>query len=288
MNIAVIFTCYNRKKMTLNCIEKLMTQSSPDIKLEFYICDDASSDGTYEAVKAKYPEVCIFQSIGNLFWCKGMYIAMKEAVKTYHDYYMMVNDDVDFDTNAIYTMLTPFRWAGDNCAVVGSVRSSIDGHITYGGRKIIPYKLWNFSFGIKSNMLLTPNSNPPYTECQLTNWNCFMVTREIINNVGLIDNHYEHGMGDYDYSLRVIRKGYKIYIAPKSVGECETNSRKNSFMDRNTPRRVRVKKLLSPKGMPIKSTYRNAFRQNNILGLLIATWRYIQFFKCIFLNKDIG
>ena len=64
------------------------------VQFDYYICDDVSTDGTVQAIKKLAPEAHILQGTGNLFWTKGMYRAMQEAVKGEYDYYLMVNDDV--------------------------------------------------------------------------------------------------------------------------------------------------------------------------------------------------
>ena len=285
--IAVIMTCFNRKEMTLRCLRQLTNQTTTD-ELEFYICDDASTDGTYEAISNEYPDVHLIKSKGNLYWSKGMYAAMKMAVDSQHDYYLMVNDDVDFLPDAIVNMVKTYEKSKQPCGVVGMTMSRQTGEITYGGRVIVPFRLGRMEWGILGNKLIIPEDKEKLTECDFTNWNCFMIDAHVIRTVGLIDPIFEHGAGDYDYSLRMRRHGYNIYIAPDVIGYCERNRREGTYFDKNVPRKRRLKQMLSPKGMPLKSQYRQAYRQNGVWGLFIMTWRYLQLFKCILFKKDIG
>lgn len=50
--------------------------------------------------------------------------------------------------------------------------------------------------------MLEPNKTK-YVKCDLANWNCFLITKGIIEKVGLIDPIYEHSLEDFDYSLRM-------------------------------------------------------------------------------------
>ena len=66
--IAVLMTCHNRKDKTLASLDSLFQQKMPaDFRLEVYLVDDASTDGTAEAVTQKYPEVKVVEGNGSLF-----------------------------------------------------------------------------------------------------------------------------------------------------------------------------------------------------------------------------
>lgn len=77
-NLAIIMTCHNRIKVTLNCLKALYNQKT---FFQVYLVDDGSRDGTSKAVKKQYPSVKILQGDGNLFWVGGMYLAFAEAIK---------------------------------------------------------------------------------------------------------------------------------------------------------------------------------------------------------------
>ena len=96
IKLAVLFTCYNRKDKTINCIQRLYSQTL-DIEFDIFICDDNSPDNTAEIIKYKYPRIYIQKSSGNLFWTKGMYEVMNWAVQYDYTHFLMINDDVDFD-----------------------------------------------------------------------------------------------------------------------------------------------------------------------------------------------
>lgn len=285
--IAIIFTCFNRKDQSLQCIHSLISQNQ-NFDLSFYICDDSSTDGTVEAIKASYPSVNIVLGSGNLYWCKGMYRAMSMAVKEYHDFYLMVNDDVDFYIDAIDTLLDTYKKVGGNCGIVGMTISKLSGNITYGGRKAIPFKIGNRTFGVRTNVLITPEDNTEIRKCDFANWNCFLIDAGVIDKVGLISNKYAHSLGDFDYSYRMKQAGFNIFIAPKPIGFCERNEMKNTYYDGKCPRKKRIEQLLGPKGLPVGTQFRYEIRVNGVFGILISCWRYFQYFKCIILRKNIG
>lgn len=128
----------------------------------------------------------------------------------------MVNDDVDFDLDVLSVMLNDFKRANDSlCAIVGSTHDSIGNH-SYGGIH------WNGKAIGEISEHIVPNGELQL--CEQTNWNCFMIPVGLYNLIGKIDDFYEHSAADYDYSNRITKAGYKIYVASKYIGSSIENS----------------------------------------------------------------
>lgn len=277
-SLAIIFTCHNRKDKTCNCIRSIKSQQNiPDYDL--YICDDGSTDGTKESIKAISPTAIILQGNGDLYWSRGMYVAMKAAIEKEYKLYLMVNDDVAF---------LPTMWGSiyqaylDNpkSGIVGCTLSRSTGEQSYGGSNFIERKKGDYI-----GPTLVPNKQE-YIKCDLANWNCFLLDDEIINKIGTIDNRYEHAMGDFDYSFRMKEKGYSLVLAKEYVGYCENNGIENTFKDHSLSRRKRMKKLYAANGLPVKSWRYFVFRyykHGKYRNFLIP---YIKYITCIVLGKD--
>lgn len=277
MSLAIIFTCFNRKEKTLRCVESLINQNSIPT-FDLYICDDGSTDGTVEAVKSIYPNARIIQGTGDLFWSRGMYEAMQAAQNKY-DLYLMVNDDVEFMPTMWESMFTAYSDKKE-CGVVGCTLSKDTGKQSYGGCCFIENKKGDYV-----GPMLAPSSQE-YVSVDLANWNCFLISREIIDKVGLIDKRYEHAMGDFDYSFRMKKAQYPIFLAKNFVGYCNNNSIKNTFKDSSLTRRERFQKLFAANGLPIKSWYYftiNYYKNGKIKNFINP---YIKYFICIILRKD--
>ena len=94
MEIAFLLTCYNRRELTIRCLEALHVQiaNHPEHHCQIILCDDNSKDGTVMAVQSAFPDTEIICTSGNNFWCKGMYIAMQNAYARKYQLYFMIND----------------------------------------------------------------------------------------------------------------------------------------------------------------------------------------------------
>lgn len=274
MTLAMLLTCYNRKEKTLNCIRKMLPQleqSGMDYKI--YICDDKSVDGTYECLKEMLPGHVVIQSTGNLFWCKGMHAVMKMAAEEKYDYYLMINDDVDFFEDALEIMFSNYYKAGENCGIVGTTKAMASEAYTYGGRD-------------KNEKFVCPEAEN--RECVWANWNCFLVNREIVEKVGIIDGKYQHAWGDYDYSYRMRKKGYKIYVADTCVGRCDLNPVKGSYKDKSVKKADRLKKLFAPKGVPFYSYMRYHMRVDGKRMLFLYLYGYLSMIGYILMGRDLN
>lgn len=278
--LAIMFTCFNRKEKTINCIKSLIAQK--DIpEFDLYVCDDGSTDGTAEAIKEIYENAIIINGTGNLFWSRGLHAVMEVAIQKKYQYYLMINDDVEFYNDMWQTMFEPYNTGYKKIAVVGCTKSRISGKTTYGGRKIIKTK---FNYVIGDTVEIKTDG---FQKVDVANWNCFLVDKETIDTIGIIDNYYEHGLGDYDYCLRMKKEGLDILVAKRHVGYCENNSKKNTYFDKEVTRKKRIEKLFAPNGLPIKSWWHFVDKHYGIYKYRNAVMPYIKAMIAIILKKSI-
>jgi hypothetical protein len=178
--IAALLTCHNRREHTLACLESLRTTAIPGITVDVHLVDDASNDGTAEAVAAAYPDVEISRGTGDLFWGGGMRLAFTRAVPTRPDYLLWLNDDVVLDPDALKRLLATYATlcAGRQplSVVVGSTRDPQTGATTYGGvRRTSLLRRMAFA-------QVAPTDTPQ--SCDTMNGNVVLVPRSVYSVVG--------------------------------------------------------------------------------------------------------
>lgn len=274
MKVSILIACRNRKEMTRNCIDALIKQLNKqrDILFDIYVYDDGSNDGTYEMLKNEFQGLIVLKGDGTAYWCKSMYYLMNLAVKKEYDFYLMVNDDVQFSDYALEIMLSSYMMARCSCGVVGATRSVKTGNVTYGGHSY-------------DTTIMVPNGK--LQQCDWANWNCFLMDNKVLQEIGLIDSKYMHSWGDFDYSYRMKKKGIPVYLATDFVGECEVNSLKGTYQDNGLSRRERLKKLFSPKGLPFYSYIRYNVKTEGVKGTFKAIYGYGSILAYIIFNKKI-
>ena len=263
LRLAVLITCFNRVSSTTQCIQALKDQSSLAADLNVFLVDDGSSDGTASAVLEIMPATKILTGDGNLFWCGGMHRAFSEAKKGHYDFYLWLNDDTYLYPDALTRLIKVATEAssehGGALIVVGSVEEPIIGGLTYGG--------WRFKrgrFGLNSWEKIPPDLDRPI-QCDTMNGNCVLISKEVVHRVGNIDTVFTQAMGDLDYGLRARKNGCGILIAPGYYGTCRINDSVDSWSDKSLTIYKRWKKLLGPKGFPIRSWGAFAYRHKGPL-----------------------
>jgi GT2 family glycosyltransferase len=237
------------------------------------LTDDGSTDGTSEAVGARFPQVKILTGDGNLYWNGGMRVAFAEAMKGGFDYYLWLNDDTTLHRNALAHLLAAYQSAtafyDKNAIIVGSTCDSGTNEVSYGG--------WNSVSRVKRSKFkrVLPDVNG-LMECDSMNGNCVLIPGCVAERVGNLDPVFTHSMGDIDYGLRARMMGVRNWVAPGFVGVCESNAGKGLWVDKSLSYGERWKKLLGPKGLPLHEWYIFTRRHAGVIWPLVWASPYFK------------
>ncbi len=247
--IAVLMTCFNRRATTLAGLRSLQQQTGlDDCELAVYLVDDASSDGTAEAVQKHFPGVNLLHGDGSLFWNGGMRRAFAEAMTADHDAYLWFNDDTVLLQDAVHRLLASARaWERQHgpAITVGSVQDPGTGAHTYGG---FTMRRSGLSMSLQP-VLPDPNH---LLVCDSMNGNFVLVPSEVVAVLGNLEEKFRHQIGDVDYGLRARAANLAVVLAPGYFGFCSHNSSRGTWRDRSLSFRKRWSNLLSPKGAPLR------------------------------------
>lgn len=239
INIAVIITCFNRKAKTIECLKHLLkaynsynyTHIESPIKLTIYLTDDGCTDGTADAVRniCKGYNLHIIQGNGQCFWAGGMRLAWNEALKQKNnwDFYLLLNDDTmvfdDIFEQLFYThhfSIDTYNKPGLYSGIICDINNPVK--ITYGGEIV----KGNFH---ADEHRMQPQNTP--TLVDRTNANILLVSKYIVNDIGIFYEGFIHGSADYDYSMQARKHNYPVLITHKVCGACENDhlSRKDEI-----------------------------------------------------------
>ena len=245
-NMAVLLTCHNRKNKTVACLASLYKATiPPHYVTDVFLTDDGSTDGTAGVVKELFPEVNLIVGDGNLFWAGGMRLAWEAAIeRKSYDIYLLINDDVvlypGFFLKLIKTDSYAYTKVGKQGIYSGATVDNTTKEVTYGGARVK-----NFIFIVRSRRL-TPVQCPQ--QCDITNANVLWVSKEVVDEIGIFDYRFTHGIADYDYSMQATRKKIPVLLAPGVCGVCVHDHEKNWRSNRYSLKE-RIAYLKSPKGL---------------------------------------
>ena len=249
-NIAVLLTCFNRKNKTISALKHVYAaqKHNPFFNLSIYLTDDGSTDGTGEAVKTQFPDVKVLKGTGELYWAGGMRNSWAEAIKGNYDAYLLLNDDTNVYKTVFNQLLTThtesIKVYGEPGIYIGSTKDTESGEHTYGGANFTNRFLFAYDF-------LHPNEK--VQTCELGNANIMLVTKEVVDKIGMLSKGYRHGVADYDYTLKALKKNIPSLIAPEYCGTCIHDHGNNyeTFPQKNL--KERIKFLQHPLGLDFKS-----------------------------------
>lgn len=241
------------------CLKALFGQEGLGEQFTFkvFLVDDGSTDGTGEAVTQQFPQVKVIYSDGTLFWTRGMRVAWIEAAKEDNDFYLWLNDDTMIFPTALQDMLNCARLTDEKAIICGTTRSAINGEITYGGRS-------------RTKGLLEPNDK--LQQCDYFNGNCVLVPDSVYKVVGNLDYLFNHSTGDWDYGLRAVKKGIKLYISFYYAGTCEKHESLPKWCSPSVKFKERLKAFRTPLAVKPAQHFQFDLRHN---GLFAAIKHYI-------------
>jgi GT2 family glycosyltransferase len=254
--ISVLITCHNRREKTLKCLSKLFLQNglNADFYLKVFLVDDASTDGTSNAVTQHFPEVRIIEGNGKLFWNRGMHLAWQVAKKESNpDYYLWLNDDTYLKPDCLQQMMLISSETKKKAAIVGSTYSKELNRISYGGNS-------------KEGRLLIPNGH--LQAAYSFNGNVVLIPKYICKKVGILDPIFQHSIGDFEYALRIRKNNLESFITKDYVGYCDGSDNLPSWCSSNISLFKRIKNLYSPLGN--SNPYYYFIFKRRYFGIVIA------------------
>jgi GT2 family glycosyltransferase len=192
--IDIIILTYNHLEMTKRCIESIKTKHPYNL----IVVDSGSTDGTIEYLhKIKATLVWLSQP-----FCFAE--SVNAGLRIGHNHYKLIcNNDIEFRGEAIDAMLETLNEEG-----VGLVGPSSNGVMNSDQQKVY--------------------ASPKETTRTL-NFFCVMTHRGVLDAVGYMDRRFTgYGCDDDDFSIRVLKAGYKLMIAPAYVHHDATTTYKET------------------------------------------------------------
>ena len=170
IKVSIIIVSYNTKKLLENCISSVLNAGDPTIEMEVIVVDNASTDGSIQMVREKFPYVKLIVNRENLGFACAVNQGLRESESRYK---LLLNSDTIIIGNAIKTML---EFLEQNPSV-GAVRPRIfspRGKLQRQGSGF-----WRF---LKSPD--TPHKLKWISGC------CMMMRDEVIRDIGLFDEKF--------------------------------------------------------------------------------------------------
>lgn len=219
-SVFAVVPVFNSKDQTLRFLESIKASSYRQIAV--VIVDDGSTDGTTEAITARYPEpdTVVLRGTGNLWWSGATNMGVEYALKHKADYILTINNDLTIGNTYIQALVDVAH--NNPRALIGST-------VVY---ETDPQKVWfagaGFDYG-RGEMQHVNGSIPQFKGRILSSdWLSGMgvlIPSKVFKEIGLYNTEdFPQYFGDSDFSLRAKQAGYKLLVSGDAVIESDVKS----------------------------------------------------------------
>lgn len=220
MKLAVLCASFNRVAVTLQGLGSLEAAlgTVPGLEWRVYLLDDASPDGTADAVRERFPEVRVLKGTGGLFWNQGMRRAQAAARQDGPwDAYLLYNDDSVLIPGAVANLFARYaRYNAEAPTVcVGHFLDPDTKAPTYSG-----YERRSRHFPLTVAPVFPGAEDIP---CDTFNGNFVLAPAGPFEKVGGLSNSYNHTYGDIDLGYALARVGVRARVIAPAVGHASRN-----------------------------------------------------------------
>jgi|SRR5271157_655690 len=231
IEISVIVVTWNGKNVASQCLESLQDYAK-DQTVEVIVVDNASTDGTPEMIRERYPFVHLLQNQENLGFAKANNIGLAHCNG---NFVCLVNSDVVVPNGCIEQAVAYMRqqptigMLGPKMYLPnGSIGQSCMGFPTVWNWFCRALALDNLSVGrqIFGGFLRTDFTYEKTADVEvLTGW-FWIVRREALSQVGNLDERYFMYGEDIDWCKRFYDAGWRIVFYPEvhAVHYCGASS----------------------------------------------------------------
>lgn len=210
--VDIIILTWNGLEDTVECLESLRSIDYPQYRIT--LVDNASTDGTRETVRERFPDVNYIYSDTNLRFAGGNNLALRRTLDEGFDFALLLNNDTVVEPAFLSRMVETAL----SDPAVGMVGAKIH-YYDY------PDTIW-FAGG-RVNMKIARMRHRGIgkiddgrfdepCESNFLNGACLLIRCGLLRKIGLLDETFFLYGEDLDLCLRAMEAGYKLYYQPQA------------------------------------------------------------------------
>lgn len=213
--LSIVIPTHQTRELTLACLASVVDQAP---WAEILVVDDASTDGTAEAIAERYPGVHLVRQAA----CTGFTASVNRGLRAaHHDILLVLNSDTELLPGSLAALVEGFR-ARDRLGIAGGQLAYPDGTPQWsGGHK--PGLAWLLLLAAGLPPLLA--RLPGYRRLRPVRGHggggidwvsgaAMALRREAWESVGPFDERFRFYAQDLDFCLRAKEAGWRVAILP--------------------------------------------------------------------------
>lgn len=210
-DVSIILVNYNGCKDTIECYDSLIQINYSNYHI--VIVDNCSTEDI-EILYEKCPKAQIIRAEQNNGFSAGNNIGIEYAKRKYNsDFYLLINNDTVVDQDFLSSLVDTSMHYNDKAIVAGKIYyySNHNKIWSAGGDYFRKSGLTIQYSGIENGQFNQRKEITFATGCLL------LIPKDILSNVGNLDEQYFLYCEDTDYCQRALDGGYKIIYEPNAV-----------------------------------------------------------------------
>jgi GT2 family glycosyltransferase len=225
MQLTTVICSYNTRDALARALESLLATTG-ELDHEIIVVDNASQDGSADAVRERFPSVRLIESGANLWFTGGNNLGIRVAQG---DYVYILNPDTAIQPGALHAMAA-YLDSHPEVAAVTSRMIFADGTLQRNCSRFATYTdlLLGYTF---LGLILRPWRNRRRQIMWYADWDRMsdravqvapdsnlMVRRPVLERIGCFDENLKLYFTEDDLCYRIINTGYAIhYVAGATI-----------------------------------------------------------------------
>ncbi len=213
--VSAIIVSHNTRDDLLRCLESLSTVTVP---LEVVVVDNASGDGSADAVEQRFPHVAVLRNAENVGFARANNRGLAD---TRAPFVLLLNSDAELRPRCLETLVRLLR-ERPRLGIVAPRTLEADGAVQVSfGPELTPWREWRqrrLVSGVKRRqpeaMQAAARSAESEHEPAWVSASCLLARREALSAVGGFDEGYFLYEEDVDLCRRLRQAGWGVLFTP--------------------------------------------------------------------------
>jgi GT2 family glycosyltransferase len=215
--LSIVIPTHGTRDLVLRCLESLA--AAPVAGQEVIVVDDASRDGTAEAVEQSHPEVTVLRNEEPLRFTRSANLGLARATG---EILLLLNSDTEVVPGGLASLAGVFA-REPRLGIAGALLHYPDGSPQWsGGREPSPAWFFALSSGLPALLArlpvyrrLKPLDAPAPAQVDWVTGAAMAFRRSVWEAVGPLDEGFRFYAQDLDFCLRARRAGWEVAVRPE-------------------------------------------------------------------------
>ena len=220
MDLSISIVNHNNKEYLKGCLDSIYSHA-PEMNFEVIVVDNGSSDGSAETAKDAFPEINLIKNPDN----PGFVKANNQGIRASHGRYVLSLNNDSIIEDGTLDGLVRFMEEHPDAGACGPKVLNRDGSLQYQCRRSFPTISSSLFYFLRlhklfprterfGQYLMTHRNNDEAGEVDSVSGCCMMVRRQVIEQVGILDEDFIMYGDDLDWCYRIKQAGWKVFYVP--------------------------------------------------------------------------